>query len=165
MNGATDSLAGLRPLHQPPPVSWWPPAVGWWIVLLLVVAGSFVIVRFIRRNAARRAALRELKNIRENTNNLELLAVSINTLLKRYALICYPRAEVAGLNGKDWYIFLGNKISAKGKAILSDNFSAFFQEDVYKNKINVDRKRLLTFARLWIKSNRPAKQKRKKISR
>jgi hypothetical protein len=94
-------LSNLRDIVVPPAVTFWPPAPGWWVVgaACLVGAGIAVaaVVRHRRRNAYRRAALRELETVD---------ARDISPLLKRAALMAFPREQVASLSGPAWLAFL-----------------------------------------------------------
>lgn len=101
-------LANLRDIVVPPDVSLWPPAPGWWIVGAAIVAAAAVLmvmaaVRY-RRNAYRRAALDELANV-EHLPAGEA-AQRVTAVLKRAALVAYPRTEVAELSGEAWLGFL-----------------------------------------------------------
>lgn len=101
-------LSRLADIVVPPPVPWWPPAAGWWIlgaglvIALALLAG--MALRHHRRNAYRRAALAELDAIGAVADAAGAAAVS--AILKRTALVAYPRAEVAGLTGDGWLAFL-----------------------------------------------------------
>lgn len=109
-----DPLAGLRPWHEPPPVSWWPPAPGWWLLAaLLCLALALVARHWWRARHARtlsRAALAEFLALRARcrTGALERRAclAALSALLRRLALALYPRAQVAGLSGRRWLAFL-----------------------------------------------------------
>lgn len=90
----TDPLAGLKPLVAPPPVSWWPPAPGWWLLagtllLLLVTAGVWIWKRhrFLQRTRYRREALTLL----DSAHDVQAIA----QLIRRAALSCHPREQVA----------------------------------------------------------------------
>lgn len=101
-------LSNLRDIVVPPEVSLWPPAPGWWIVAAAIVASAAVLaamaaVRY-RRNAYRRAALVELTDV-EHLPPSEA-AQRITAVLKRAALVGYPRTEVAELSGEGWLGFL-----------------------------------------------------------
>lgn len=110
MNGNA-TLAQLRDIHLPPPVGWWPPPPGWWLVLLLLLAAlalaGWFLLRY-RRNSYRRAALRELRSLRDNPGDLadrarlELLAA----LVRRVAIQSCGREQVAPLSGPAWLAFL-----------------------------------------------------------
>ncbi|MGE5152963.1 MAG: DUF4381 domain-containing protein [Bdellovibrio bacteriovorus] len=110
---ASDPLAGLRDWHLPEPVSWWPPAPGWWLVaglslILMAVAARWWRARR-RRTAPLRAALSELAALRsgrEGERDGRRFAAQISGLLRRLALVLYPREQVAGLTGPAWLAFL-----------------------------------------------------------
>lgn len=109
----TDPLSGLRDWHLPGPVSWWPPAPGWWVlaalVLSLVVAVLLWWRRRRRRTAPARAALAELVALRARLATAEDgrgFAAAVSVLLRRLALVRYPRDQVAGLAGAQWPAFL-----------------------------------------------------------
>jgi predicted negative regulator of RcsB-dependent stress response len=101
----------MHGLVMPEPVAWLPPTAGWWIVLgwliAVVLLTGWQVIRRRRRNRYRRDALAELKAI---DTSAELAptesAQRIAALLKRTALVAYPRQEVAPLFGKDWARFL-----------------------------------------------------------
>lgn len=105
-----DPLAGLRDIHPPPPVPWWPPAPGWWVLLvLLVIALAVVGYRYYRRQAPARAALRELGRLAEEYRGRPepgILAAGLSRLVRRLALVGYPKERVAGLTGEAWLGFL-----------------------------------------------------------
>jgi Domain of unknown function (DUF4381) len=117
------SLANLRGLALPPPVSWWPPQPGWWVLLAgLLCLGALGLLRCVKRyqaNAYRRAALRELRNIERRPAAGR--AVPLAMLIKRVALVAYPRAEIAGSTGAAWAGFLampGNAAEVLRRASL-----------------------------------------------
>jgi hypothetical protein len=101
-------LSNLRDIVVPPDVPLWPPAPGWWIVGAAIVASAAVLagmaaVRY-RRNAYRRAALGELAAVEDLPAGEA--AQRVTAVLKRAALVAYPRAEVAELSGQAWLGFL-----------------------------------------------------------
>lgn len=149
-----DPLAALRPLHAPPPIHWWPPAPGWWLILFLVLILLFFIYRYWKRTAPRRAALRELNRIEKNKPSITHPVATLNQLLKRYALVCWPTSSVASLSGQAWLEFLdanggnGKFTNGPGRALLTDPYQ----------KQSAELSELSTLARRWIKSNRPGKK-------
>jgi hypothetical protein len=146
-----DPLAALRPLHTPLPIGWWPPAPGWWLVLLIVVTLLVIVYRYWRRLAPQRAALRALKQLNKDINSVDHPVTTLNILLKRYALVCWPATTVASLSGKAWLEFLdanggnGQFSSGPGSILLTHPYR--------KQSAEVDE--LITLVRHWIKINRP----------
>jgi hypothetical protein len=126
-----DPLAALRPLHTPLPIGWWPPAPGWWLVLLIVVTLSVIAYRYWRRMAPQRAALRELKQLNKNINSADHPIATLNQLLKRYALICWPAPTVASLSGKAWLEFLD---ANGGNGQFSNGSGSILTTDPYRNQ-------------------------------
>jgi hypothetical protein len=94
-------LSNLRDIVVPPDVPFWPPAPGWYVVgaacLVAIGLAAAAALQHYRRNAYRRAALHELEQAAPST---------ISSILKRAALIAFPRAEVAALSGPAWLAFL-----------------------------------------------------------
>lgn len=102
-----DPLAQLRDIHLPAPVSWWPPAIGWWLLLLLsclCVVGGWWLWRRHQSALSKRVALSEWQRITQLQPAQQLVALS--TLLRRCALVWYPRHEVAAIVGDAWLSFL-----------------------------------------------------------
>lgn len=108
MNADPADLSNLHDIVLPMPISYWPPAPGWWMLALALLAVVLILIaRFVahyRRNAYRRAALRELDAIGPAVDSTS--AVRISAVLKRTALVAFPREEVAGLTGPAWLAFL-----------------------------------------------------------
>jgi Domain of unknown function (DUF4381) len=101
-------LANLRDIALPAVAAYWPPPAGWWIVgAALLAAALLVLARGLaryRHNAYRRAALRELAAI---GGVLDPAAASrVSAVLKRVALVTFPREQVAALSGEAWLAFL-----------------------------------------------------------
>lgn len=149
-----DPLAALRPLHVPAPISWWPPAPGWWLTLLIILFVLAVIYRYWLRMAPQRCALRELKYLEKHKNSTEQSVATLNLLLKRYAMVCWPAQTVASLSGRAWLEFLdanggaGKFSRGPGRPLLTDP---------YRNQ-SENLNELFTLARYWIKANRPGKK-------
>jgi hypothetical protein len=101
-------LSNLRDIVLPPDVPLWPPAPGWWIVAAACAAAAASIAAMAmlrhRRNAYRREALRTLDGIDGLAE--PAAARQISAVLKRAALVAYPREEVARLSGAAWLDFL-----------------------------------------------------------
>ena len=116
---AMDPLAQLRDLHVPVAPQWWPPAPGWWLLALLGVTLAVLGIRFgwhrYRTGAPLRRARSDLaqsfSRFSAEREGGELaakrrLADTVNAVLKRVALVRYPRRTVAELSGARWTAFL-----------------------------------------------------------
>ncbi|MFH1215169.1 MAG: DUF4381 domain-containing protein [Pseudomonadota bacterium] len=147
-------LAGLRPLHSPPPVSWWPPAPGWWLLAGLVLLVSFLIFFRYRGRRVRRYALAELASLDHSVLAADEYLFRLAALLKRYALYCYPSSGVEDLTCDDWLRFLddhgGNGAFTKGCGQVIGN-------DLFRPVTHADPVALKELARQWIKKNRRRK--------
>jgi hypothetical protein len=161
MNGM-DPLAALRPLHEPPPIPWWPPAPGWWLLLLLMLLSLGLAVRWWRRNAPKRAALRELRHLAKSEPDPLRQTVAVNRLLKRYALVCWSPRETAALTGEAWLAFLD---AHGGKGAFASGAGRLLSTQAYASSNTLEATAvtpsgpLLRLARRWIKANRPMAKK------
>jgi cbb3-type cytochrome oxidase subunit 3 len=104
----------LKDIHIPEAISWWPPAIGWWLLALLVillVAGGIWLYKRLTRKTAIKTAKNLLLAIKQNTeiNNQQKL-IELSMLVRRTAISNLPRADVAGLTGQDWLLFLDNSV-------------------------------------------------------
>ncbi|MCX5569280.1 MULTISPECIES: DUF4381 domain-containing protein [Kaistia] len=108
MSGNPSDLSNLRDIVLPAPVPFWPPAPGWWILAAAVLAGLVLLAarQVVRRrhDAYRRQALRELAALPEPLDAAG--AQRLSSILKRTALVAFPRSEVAALTGVAWLRFL-----------------------------------------------------------
>jgi len=93
----------LEPIPEPTAISLVPQTQGW---IWLGLAGLVLVFkltqygrRIWRRNAYRRAALREVKRAHGDP-------VALAGILRRTALAAYPRSRVASLFGSEWLAFL-----------------------------------------------------------
>lgn len=104
-------LALMHDIVVPDPVTWLPQTPGWLIVLGWLVAvvclAAWQVVKRWRRNRYRRDALAELRAIASGPDvDTAQAAQRIANVLKRTALVAYPRADVASLYGAEWARFL-----------------------------------------------------------
>jgi hypothetical protein len=149
MNSDPASLANLRDIVVPPPVSWWPLAPGWWFLLVVLsLITSLLAVHQYRRwraNAYRRAALRELSAAES--------IPSIAKILKRAALAASLRTEVASLTGSDWVKWLAET----GGRPLPSAVSRALVVGAYRDHELTDASELAAFAAFaaeWIRNHR-----------
>lgn len=156
---ATDPLAALRPLHAPAPISWWPPAPGWWLLLVIGLLLVLLGVWWWKRNAVKRAALRELKQMQTLHEEPAQLLAAVNRLLKRYALVCWPASQAAGLTGQAWLEFLdahggkGDFAKGPGQLLLTQPYASSSAHQT--SAIDPHAESIIPMARRWIRGNRP----------
>ncbi|AHE68328.1 DUF4381 domain-containing protein [Legionella oakridgensis] len=109
----SQALSQLRDIHMPLPIGWWPLAPGWYVLIILLIIVLMVAVLFLRRSylhgQARRRALRLLAAYQQQyqrEGNCQHISACISELLKRVALVYFPRKNVASLQGEAWILFL-----------------------------------------------------------
>lgn len=151
MNAVTgnDPLAALRPLHPPAPVDWWPPAPGWWALAAVLLMLLGLAWWYHRRTALRRAALGELRQLERFEADATRLAAGVNQLLRRVALACFPRTQVAALSGETWLRFLDTHAGGAGFCAGPGRVLATAP---FARVCELERTALLTLARQWIRA-------------
>jgi len=147
-------LSNLRDIVMPTDVPIWPPAPGWWIVGAAVVASAALLVAMVavryRRNAYRRAALNELAGV--ETLSAIVAAQRITAILKRAALVAFPRAEVAGLSGEAWLSFLDR---TAGKDTFTAGPARFLPSLAFGDRQGAaDLPAIAAAARAWVRDHR-----------
>jgi hypothetical protein len=165
----TLSIADLRDYALPAPVGLFPLSTGAWLfvaALLVALLGwaAWGILRW-RSRAYRRAGLGLLSQLRKDVESLSggggahhagsvpEAAHGISVILKRVALVTYPREDVAALFGDAWVAFLrktchGAPLPAAAATLLSSGAPI--------TCLNDEREQLFTFAALWIEKHQPA---------
>ncbi len=144
----TDWLKQLAAPHAPAPIGWWPVAPGWWVLGILVIVGFGIAVYWRTRPHARlrRAALRELTRLETQGDN-RLLARSVESLLRRYAVARFGREPVAHLSGAAWIAF----VAAHGGSGLAGASGASLLSMAFGGSGSADRARWLSGARGFVK--------------
>jgi len=147
METDTPTLHQMQDVVLPSPISWWPLAPGWWVLLggMLIVSLLLLIAlhRQWRRNAYRRAGLRELEAAPD--------IISVTNLLKRIALAVYPRETVASLTGERWIAWLEQTGAESVSANVRPLLIASLYDGWGQGTIPIELRR---FARSWIKEHR-----------
>jgi hypothetical protein len=129
---SSDWLAQLAPEHAPPAPGWWPLAPGWWALLGVLVVIAVVLVcwhKWLRDPHAkvRRAALRELRDIRASDDDGPVVARAIENLMRRYAMAVFGRQRVSRLAGNSWLGFVAGEAGVSmstdaGRTLLAAAF-------------------------------------------
>jgi Domain of unknown function (DUF4381) len=103
MKPPAPDLSGLHDFVSPVPPSWMPQTIGWYVLFAVLAAlGLFLVARATRhwwKNRYRREAIREIQSAP---------LAELSEILKRTALITWPRSRVASLTGKSWLDFLAD---------------------------------------------------------
>ncbi len=122
-----DALAQLKDIYLPAPVGWWPLAPGWYIlfvflVSLIIVASFIAYKRYLNARAKKHALvlLQSYVHQYEKDRNVQLASAHISELLKRVALVYFPRSKVASIHGKEWINFLNS--TSKGLNFETVNY-------------------------------------------
>ena len=146
-------LDRMHPLSLPDPVSWMPQTSGWWVLLAwllgLAVLGAWRIVAHRHRNRYRREALAVLAEIESQGGHNPRTAGQIAALLKRTALVAYPRHQVANLYGSDWARFLCQSANDDAQVVAAADTLA-----MAAYRPGVDGSALCKPAGRWIRAHR-----------
>ena len=152
-----ERMWGLRELPYPEDIGWWPLAPGWYAIaaLLVVLLAVWVWRRYLiwKRNAYRRDGLLAIRTMRTNSAQLRQLPF----LLRRTALIGYPRADVASLRGAQWIAWLNG---SAGRDVFEDADAARFDALTYQSGTEPvqgdELQRMLDGASYWMRNHRAA---------
>lgn len=113
MASQNPNLAQLRDIHMPDVIGYWPLAPGFYLlgvlVCIAILVTGFLLIRYFMNGRGKRKALRVLEDYQNdylNHKNSQLSSAQLSELLKRVALIYYPREQVASLQGDAWIEFL-----------------------------------------------------------
>lgn len=155
-------LAQLADIHLPEPVSYWPPAIGWWILaaITLVLLALLIrkLVRMRRQQKICQYALAELKHCYDNYSHADPAIIDqskldyvnqFNTVVRRVALVHYPQANVASLDGASWVDFIRQKGES---SLMTDAIATALQYGRFQTKCDVDVDAMQSFGEQWIES-------------
>ncbi len=148
----------LRDIHVPAAPVLWPPAPGWWIVAAILIAllawMSVVALRRFRIRRQRQHVLAALASLeRELARERTPAALArISVLLRRLALMRFPRQRVAALTGLAWLRFLdetggnGRFAEGPGRALATGPYQRSLPSDL-------DATGLVALVREWVTRN------------
>ena len=146
-----DTLADLKGIHLPEPVSWWPLAPGWWMLIVLIVAvitvSLYMGLRHYQRNAFRRQALQELQQLRHQALPAEQLLSAISQLIRRTVISSRQQRLEASLQGQDWQQFL--------QQYMPETQAHLLAVGQYQAHPAVDTDKLLHSTEQWLKRYKP----------
>lgn len=120
------------------------------IIFCLIVFGLYRVYQRYLNGRAKQQALVLLDRYAlqyEQEGNSQLTSARISELLKRVALVYYPRQQVASIHGPDWIAFL-NKTSKK---LNFEPVQNMLLDLPFKPNERANLTPLITLARLWIK--------------
>jgi hypothetical protein len=158
MSTPTQTNLQLRDIHLPGPPDFWPPAPGWWVLAALVSGlaawAGVLLWRQFKIHRQRReilALLEQMENATESTATPEFLA-RLSRLIRRLALMRFPRQEIASLTGHDWLRFLD---SSGGNGQFSRGPGRVLAQGPYMRTLPepVDGRALTRLVRHWIQRN------------
>ncbi|HMN76760.1 MAG TPA: DUF4381 domain-containing protein [Burkholderiaceae bacterium] len=148
----------LRDIHLPDAPSLWPPAPGWWLLAGgLIALLAWGIPALLRRRRIRQqrerllAMLAALQSELAGEPSPQRLA-QLGELLRRLALLRYPRSEVASLSGGAWLRFLDE---TGGEGGFSDGAGRVLAEGPYRRRLppDFDPVAVATVIRGWVEKN------------
>ncbi|KTC99835.1 DUF4381 domain-containing protein [Legionella erythra] len=146
-------LAQLRDIHLPAPVGWWPLAPGWYLLAAIALLGFLlltgVVYRYYTNGRAKRQALKLLAVYQQDylrEGDSQAASAKVSELLRRVALVYFPREKVASLQGEEWLAFLNQT----GKNINFNAVRECLLELPYQREAEVNVKPLLARAKAWI---------------
>lgn len=115
------SIADLKEIPAPPPVSYLPQTVGWWVIGGVILLGLlvFALIRLRRwwRNRYRREAQAELAAIARAATDPAQRAQALGAipaLVKRTVLAWAPRREAGPMSGEAWLRYLDRTYAPGG---------------------------------------------------
>lgn len=112
------TLDALKELPLPPAIPYTPHTIGWvilaGILLLLIIWGLWHRHKQRLANRYRVEALAELDQIEQALGSQPSAAAGLPVLIKRVALTCAPRADIASLSGDAWLQWLEASLPQAG---------------------------------------------------
>lgn len=150
-------LQDLKDIRTPATIENWPPAYGWWILGILIVLSLCLITIWLLKvrkvSLAKRQALKTLQQI--DSANLDNVS-QLNQLLKRVAMVYFPKQNVQEMHSEKWTAFLVNTLPNKKVQDFSASFESM-QQTLYQphTSENVEFPNYAKAAETWIKHALP----------
>lgn len=161
MNPNPQQVLQLRDIHLPGAPAFWPPAPGWWLVAAVLLALlAWLTVAVLRRYLIRRqckrlfSALARLEHRLASERTPDALA-QISVLLRRLALMRFPRQQVAALTGNAWLRFLDE---SGGNGRFAEGPGRVLATGPYRRSLptDLDATALVALVREWVNRNAAA---------
>ncbi len=146
----------IRDVHLPLSPEIWPPAPGWWALAVIAIILLFWTIsrlrRLRRRNKLQKEILASLNELQRQYSDEQIphFLAEVSILLRRVALMKFPRQQVAALTGKEWLSFLDQH---GGDGQYSNGVGSVLAAGPYTRHSEVDQNALLSLTRKWIKRN------------
>jgi Domain of unknown function (DUF4381) len=158
MNPGAPTSLELREVHLPGTAPFWPPAPGWWLIALVLLAiaawGGVVAWRHYRVHRRRSRILAVLASLESGLagNRVPETLAGVSALLRRVALMRFPRDRVAALTGNAWLDFLD---ASGGEGRFRNGPGRVLANGPYQRTLpgDMDAHGLIGVARDWIKKN------------
>ncbi len=140
----------MHDLARPELVAWFPETMGWWVVAAWLLAIGLLAAGHgfaqWRRDRYRREAIKLLDAIEAGAGNAGRAVASV---LKRTALVAYPRQQVASMHGTTWANFLS---TSSGHDPAVERAAADLAAAAYRP--DIDGHALIGPARRWVEIHR-----------
>lgn len=131
-------LSGLKDIHLPPVPSAFPPNENVWYISAGVIVLSFLIRFALKRRrqvTAKAYAFAEIERIAKRGTARDKITALLG-LLRRMALMKFPKERVAVLHGTQWSTFLKDTLKSKtldARAAYLIEQAAYLPPDQLKN--------------------------------
>lgn len=151
-------LNGLQEIALPEAASYLPQTIGWYLLLGAALCGlawlGFNSYRKWQRNRYRRAALKQLQEIRHASGSDPSVLAELPDLVKRTALGFSARTQVADLYGTDWLAFLDRTYAGSGFSEGPGRVLPTLSYSAAPSLADTDRHELFALLELWIRKHR-----------
>lgn len=98
----------------------WPPAPIYWVLLVAVIALLSLTVFLIKQQIKKKKIVKLAHFYLSNLQKEKASFVKLNQLFKAICLQYYPRAQVASLTGKEWFIFIQQHNTQQETVLFKD---------------------------------------------